>query len=513
MSEALDAGFRHYAGRRARYLDAMDPVQCQRQLLQGLIRHARASRFGQEHDFARIGTVRDFQQRVPLRDYESFWRQYWQAAFPRIRNQTWPDPIPWFALSSGTSSGRSKYLPLSRAMLRAQRRAALDTLVWHQQACPWARPLAGRSFLLGGSTDLQSLAPGVKAGDLSGIAAETMPWWSRPWVYPPKRLALLADWDEKLRALAKDSLRYDIRQLSGTPSWLLLLLEAVSALRGTPPPYPRLELLLHGGVPFAPYRPLFAPYLRDTRAELREVYAASEAFIASADDKPEAGLRLHLEHGAFYEFVPVRELGEERPQRHWLKDCVLDEDYALILSTAAGLWSYRIGDTVRILSRRPPRIAVVGRLQDYLSVFGEHLHPEELRAAIARAATEDGHPIVEWMVGARLDPAAPGRGRHLFLVESTIADASPTQRQTREEAMAHAIDRELQARNADYQEHRGLQLLAPRVLLLPPGSFARWLRRAGRLGGQNKIPRTVADPQRFAEILEIIGETSQTSDR
>jgi len=503
MSWPLDDFFRYYAEGRARYLDALDPVQSQGRLLQRLLHRGRATRFGVEHEFARIRSVEDFQSRVPLRDYEDFWQRYWQGAFPEIRHQSWPDPIPWFALSSGTSSGRSKYLPLSGAMLKAQRRAAMDTLVWHQRACPWARPLAGRSFLLGGSTDLKSLAPGVKAGDLSGIAAYTLPWWSRPFIYPPARLALLSDWEKKLRILAQDSLRYDIRQLSGTPSWLLLLLEAVASRRGAPP-YPHLELLIHGGVPFAPYRTLFAPYLAGTRAETREVYAASEAFVASADDTPEAGLRLHLEHGTFYEFVPLSELREERPQRHWLANCCVGEDYALAISTAAGLWSYLIGDTVRVLSRRPARILVLGRLHDYLSVFGEHLHPEELHAAVARAAAMEGQGIVEWMVGAELIPDAPGHGRHVFLLETASALLPAQARQARSMAMASAIDDELRARNADYAEHRSAQLEAPQVRLVPPGSFLHWLRQTGKLGGQNKVPRVVADPQRFAEIARIV---------
>ncbi|MCY0872322.1 MAG: GH3 auxin-responsive promoter family protein [Acidithiobacillus caldus] len=501
MTEVPDRFFRHYARRRARYLDALYPVQCQQHLLLHLIGQARACRFAEDHDFARIQSVRDFQSRVPLRDYESFWHSYWEPEFPRIQNQTWSGRIPFFALSSGTSSGRSKYLPLSWTMLRAQRRAALDTLVWHQRACPWARPMRGRFFFLGGSTDLRSLAPGIRAGDLSGIAAATLPRWARPFVYPPRRLALLGDWEAKLRILAADSPGHDIRRLAGTPSWLLLLLRAVAAQVGNPP-FPRLELLLHGGVPFAPYRPLFAPFLTGTRAELREVYAASEAFIASADGEPEAGLRLHLQHGAFFEFVPVAELGRERPRRHWLRDCVSGEDYALVLTTAAGLWSYLIGDVVRVLTRRPPRIHIVGRLQDYLSVFGEHLHPEELAAAVARAAATGGMPVAEWMVGPSFAEDRPGLGHHVFLLESAAPLPPSAELRPRLELMTKTLDEELRRRNADYDEHRALQLTPPELHVLAPGSFAHWLKTEGRLGGQNKVPRVVPDPQRFAQIWE-----------
>jgi hypothetical protein len=240
------------------------------------------------HGFNRIGRVADFQAQVPLRRYEDFWHDYWSPFFPHLAGATWPQPSPFLALSSGTSAGRSKYIPVTAGMARSNRRAALETLVYHLRNRPGSRVLAGRSFMLGGSTALKEEAPGVRSGDLSGIATAGVPHWARPWFFPTPDLALVADWERKIAALAPHSLEVGIRSISDTPSWMLMFFEHLAALRPHEPRqlarfYPYLALLVHGGVSFAPYRDRFAGWLEGSGAELREVYAASEGFIAVAD--------------------------------------------------------------------------------------------------------------------------------------------------------------------------------------------------------------------------------------
>ena len=212
---------------RLRRLTAQDPIRAQRQQLHELLVRARFTRFGREHDFGALDTVEKFQERVPLRGYEDFWKTYWQPRFPVLDNVTWPGRIPYFAVTSGTTSGVTKYIPCSRAMIRANHRAALDILVHHLANHPMTRVLAGRSFMLGGSTDLVDLAPGIQSGDLSGIMAKTVPWWARLRYYPPRHLETISDWQEKIAKLAPDSLEHDIRSISGTPSWLLLFIGSV----------------------------------------------------------------------------------------------------------------------------------------------------------------------------------------------------------------------------------------------------------------------------------------------
>ena len=466
---------RALATARVAQLRRLDPVVAQRRVLHRLLKRAAGTRFGQAHGFAGIGDVAAYQSAVPLRDYEAFWREWWQPHYPLLRDVSWPGLVPYFALSSGTTSGRTKYIPVTRAMVRANRRAGFDTLAWHFANHPGSHIFAGLAFMLGGSTALEQVAPGVRQGDLSGIAAAEIPRSLRRWSWPPAELALEADWDRKLAALARQTPASRVHVLTGTPSWLLMLLEQL-------PPLPQLELLVHGGVAWAPYRDRIAPFL-PAGCETREVYPASEGFIATADGAEGAGLRLNLDRGIFFEFVPVEELGQDRPTRHWVENVEIGQDYAVVLTTCAGLFSYVLGDTVRFVSTAPPRLLVTGRTSYMLSTFGEHLHGEEIEAALLSVAPG----VREYTVGPVF---AGSRGHHHWLVENEA------------EVDAAALDARLSALNADYAAHReGGQLLAPVVTRLPPGRFNAWMRAQGKLGGQHKVPRVIADPARFAQAL------------
>jgi hypothetical protein len=498
FSAVIDATplLRLYARRRLAQLARQDPIADQREQLRRLVRTARATRLGRDHGFGQISDVGEFQRQVPLRRYESFWREYWQKPFPRLVNATWPGLVPFFALSSGTSSGVTKHIPVSHAMLRANRRAALDTLCHHLQQRPDSTVLGGRSLFLGGTSALRTLARGVAAGDLSGIAAATVPWWARPRLFPPAPLVLMADWAEKMTVIAPRSLAANIRSISGTPSWLLLFFDRVAALRPASEPrlagwYPDLQLLIHGGVDFAPYRRRFRELLAGSSAETREVYPASEGFVAVADRGDGEGLRLLVDNGLFFEFVPVAELDRPNPARHWIATIEPGVDYAVVLTTCAGLWAYILGDTVSFIERRPPRLRVTGRLEYGLSAFGEHLIGEEIEYGVAAAAAAIEADVTDYVVSP-LFPDAPGeRGRHLFIVEFArpVADPSRLQR------FAAALDEALARRNADYRDHRAgdFGMAPPAVVAAPPGSFAAWMRWRGKFGGQHKVPRVILD--------------------
>ncbi|MHB8247840.1 MAG: GH3 family acyl-acid amido synthetase [Acidithiobacillus sp.] len=494
---------RLYAERRQRHLEQLDPAAAQAQELRQLIAQARRTRFGHDHHFEKINNVLDYQKRVPLRRYEDFLAEYWRLPFPVLTDVTWPGRIPFFALSSGTTTGATKTIPVSRAMVRANRRAALEVLVWHLASRPHGRPLAGKTLILGGSTALTRLATGVYSGDLSGIAAKTIPFWARPYTLPGTEIALLADWDEKLERIARTAIHEPIRVLSGTPSWLILLFERILALKGDKgPAFPELELLIHGGVAFAPYADRFADYLCATGAATREVYAASEGFIAVADRGPGEGLRLLPDNGIFFEFVPVEELSSPRPTRHWLGNLETGIPYAVVLSSNAGIWSDVIGDTVRFVDRHPPRLLVTGRLSYMMSAFGEHLTGEEIEQAVLEAAQKLEMQIIDFSMGAEF-PSGPGaKGRHIYIIECGRPPPAPETRQALAGRFSVHIDDTLMERNADYREHRrnDIQLDVPRVILVDPGTFADWLRGRGRLGGQNKVPRVINDQALFADL-------------
>lgn len=500
--------FRLYATWQLRRLDRLDPVTAQRRQLAELLARAKSTRFGRDHDFASLGTVEAYQQAVPVRRYESFWREYWQPDFPRVTDVTWPGTIPYFAVTSGTTTGVTKYIPCTTAMIRSNRRAGLDIIAFHLAARPQSRLCGGSNFMLGGSTALTELAPGIWAGDLSGIAGKTVPWWFRPVYFPPRHLETIIDWEEKIARLAPAALARDIRAIGGTPPWLLLFFDRVAELlpnrsRRLVDAFPRLDLFVHGGVNFAPYRAAFAERLAGSHAETREVYPASEGFIAGADRGDGEGLRLMVDNGLFFEFVPVEELDGERPTRHWLGTAELGVNYAILLTTCAGLWSYVIGDTVRFVSLDPPRLLVTGRTAYSLSAFGEHLIGEEIETAVADAAGEIGRPVTDYSVGAIYPDGATRTGGHLFIVEFEEGSLAASEVAT----FAASLDRRLAAFNDDYRVHRtgDFGMAPPRVHIVPAGTFAAWMKSRGRLGGQNKVPRVISDADLFAKLCAFAG--------
>ncbi len=480
-----------WAARRREALSRQDAVAVQRRTLARLLARAVDTGFGRAHDFRTIQSVQTYQRRVPLRTYEAFSRDWWQAAFPDVGGATWPGRIRYFANSSGTTQAATKRIPLSDAMLRANSRVALDVLAWHFAARPDSRILGGRNVFLGGTTALERLAPGVRAGDLSGIAAFETPIWARGRALPPAELARSTDWRAKMAGLAPLALDQRVASISGTASWMLLFFETAAGLR---PPgarlcdlFPALELIVHGGVGFAPYRERFAEWMQGSAAITREVYAASEGFIAVADREDGEGLRLVLDRGLFFEFVRPADLGSSDPERRWIGDAVLGQEYALVLTTNAGLWSYVIGDTVKLVSRDPPRLLITGRTSWSLSVAGEHLIGAELDEAASEAARRLGRNVVEYSVAPVPPDAHDARGGHLFAIELDGPADGP--------AFAQALDAALKRLNEDYAAHRGdgFGLRDPDVRLLPAGRFTRWMEQRGKLGAQNKVPRVVAD--------------------
>jgi hypothetical protein len=499
---------RLYARWRLARLATLDPATVQEVQLLRLVDRAKDTLFGRNHDFGRIHSVGEFQERVPLRRYDDFWDQYWSKPFPRLDNVTWPGTIPYFAVTSGTTRGVTKYIPCSREMCDANVRAAMDILVHHLDNRPRSRAIGGRGFMLGGSTDLKRQAPGVYSGDLSGIAVAEMPWWISPRYFPSKKLALIPDWDEKIEKIAPASLKVDIRSISGTPSWLLIFFDRLAEMRPELPHrlvsyYPNLELLIHGGVNFAPYQRQFDAWLEGSHAELREVYPASEGFIAIADRGPGEGMRALLDNGLFYEFVPLDELDKPNPTRHWIGNVETGVNYAIALSSNAGAWAYVIGDTVRFVDRAPPRMLVTGRTSYTLSAFGEHLIDEEVESSVSRAAEAIDAMVTDYSVGAVFPQEKGELGGHLFLVE--FAERLPETAQL--DAFTAALDAALAETNEDYAAHRaeGFGLNPPRVHALEPGTFAAWMKARGKLGGQHKVPRIITDQELFDNLRAFTG--------
>jgi len=495
IRRAVDSGFHLYAQRRVRQINRLDPAAVQRQTLLNLTATAAHTRFGTDHRFDAVRTVEDFQRQVPLRTYEDLWNAYLKDQYPVYENLTWPGRIPFLALTSGTTTGATKYIPVSAAMVRSNRKAAQTMIAAYLHSRPEARLFRGKLFFLGGSSDLASPAPGVAQGDLSGIASKTVGPMLRPYTFPPLDLALDPNWDRKLAGLVAHSLSEPITLVSGVSSCLVTLFQRLleaSSKSTVAEVWPTLELVVHGGVKFDPYRATFATLLGSTRIHLQESYPCSEGFIAFGD--PATGLlRLLLDHDIFFEFVPLGELGSSAPTRHWLGNVQTGVNYAIVVSTCAGMWAHVIGDTVRFESLSPPLLTFTGRTKYFLSAFGEHLISEEIEGAVAAAARTAGASVRDWHVGPVFHEPL---GHHLFVLEFVQAPGDIA-------AFRDVLDAELIARNAHYEWFRadGGGLPAPALTVAHPGGFDAWMRSRGKLGGQHKVPRMDSSGKLTAELL------------
>lgn len=480
------------AHRRVAELDAMDAARVQANSLLRMVRKARRTRFGADHDFRRIENVRDYQNRVPVREYEYFWSTYWKDAYPRLDDLTWPGFTPYYALSSGTTSGTTKYIPVTRDMVTSNAKAAFTTLSFFRHAHPGSRLLTGEFFFLGGCTDLRKQDDGSYAGDLSGIAAREVTDALRPYTFPPYDLSTLSDWEVKVQKLAEAGAARPITALSGVPSWMLILFDRLKKVTGKSTIaeiWPELRLVIHGGTKFDSYRDLFKKEIASDDVHFCEVYPCSEGFVATEDPRHNL-LRLVPDHDVVFEFIPCEDLdakGQVKPQaaRHLVGDVELGVRYAVAITSCAGVWSYLVGDTVIFESKTPPLIRFAGRTKNFLSAFGEHLIEEEVEKAVAFAAAESSVLTTDFHVGPVFPSTPTAPGHHLYLIE--FRDAPPADLSM----FAKILDAKLIELNEDYAAHRvgDLTMLAPSVQVVPAGGFAAWMKSRGKYGGQNKVPR------------------------
>jgi hypothetical protein len=506
------------ANRRLKTLARMDPVQAQARVLLRMVRYAASTRFGRDHDFASVTSVKDFQERVPIRQFEQFWDEYWKPTWPLLDDVSWPGRIPFFAMTSGTTTGRTKYIPVTRAIIKDNERTGFDLMTYHLAARPRSRPLAGKSFILGGSTALEEVAPGIFAGDVSGINTKLTPSWVKRNIFPPAAQALISNWDEKLEVFSRLALTQRVTMMSGMCNWVLFMLDRIRELKrqaGTlgGPTFPELQLLIHGGVPLDIYRDRLRPHLEGAPTEMRELYPTSEGFIACADRGPGEGLRMMCDNRLFLEFVPMSELGSERPTRHWVANIEPNVDYALVLSNCAGLWSYLLGDVVRFVDTRPPRLLILGRIAQKLNPFGEHLITAELEEAVQAAAAEVGIVLTEFTVGPVLPERSGDPGHHVYLVET--ASTLPSSDPTLTERFWKKLDRVLRETNYDYDGHRqgDSAIGPPRIRWVAPGTFEGWMRAKGKMGRQHKVPHVISKPEQFAQMLGELGMEAECTDK
>ena len=507
------------SARTARRLRRTDPGHAaQGNAFQHLVSRLAATKAGRAAGIEAGLPYATFCARVAPRTYESI-APYVERMKNGEADVLWPGRCAYFAVSSGTTAGPTKYLPVTREMLAHFRQAGLDSLLYYTARVGRTDVLRGRHLFLGGSTVLTRIEAGKAdspcAGDLSGIAALNLPRWAEKHFYEPgAQIAQMSDWPAKIEAIAERTWQRDITLIAGIPSWILILAEAVRHRAGSggisAPPlktiWPHLECLVHGGVPIA-------PFVDELRAALgapvnfHEVYPASEGFIAAQDADATAGLRLMTDAGLHFEFLPLTVFDEHNlanlgPRAVPLEGVETGVDYALLLTTPAGLFRYVVGDVVRFVSTDVPRLIYVGRTRLQLSAFGEHVIEKELTDTLLLVCQRHGWTIVNFHVAPVFASTLTGqmRGRHEWWIELKV----PTTETPTANIISPELDLELMRRNDDYAAKRkGRGLEAPAVRLVMPGVFEQWMKRNGRWGGQHKMPRCRSDREVADQLAEL----------
>lgn len=461
---------------------------------------------------------RDFRAQVPCRAYEDFTSQIERCLRGEV-DVLWPGRCAHFAVSSGTTAGKTKYLPVTDAMLRHFRRTGLESLLLFAERTGKHRIFGGKHLFLGGSTALEPVTrpagvPAAWSGDLSGITALKMPAWAERFLYEPgKEIAQVPDWPTKIDLIAERTLGRDIRVIAGIPSWLLVFAEALlkrnraagRSAASVKAVWPNLDCIIHGGVPLGPFeRELNESFGDDL--DFHEVFPASEGFIAAQDAEKGAGLRLFTDAGIFYEFIPIDDYTPDNVGSCSHKAISLEEvrtgvDYVLVMSTPAGLVRYVIGDLVRFLDTQTPRLVYAGRTRLQLSAFGEHVIERELTEALVRVCNRYNVSISTFHVAPVFPNESSGlsRGCHEWWL------ASASKPETHHVAFGESLDAELRALNDDYDAKRkGGGLTAPQIRFVHPSLFESWMKGLGKWGGQHKMPRCRSDRQIADQLLALL---------
>ncbi len=481
-----------WAARRAKAIRKahQDPVGSQHRTLKRLIHTAMRTQFGKDHGFPVINGVRDFRARVPVRDYEAA-AEYFLAIRRGVADVSWPGKPIYLAKTSGTVSG-AKYIPISKESIQFQLLGARDALMMYIASSGNSSFLDGNMMFLSGSPVLETNEWGMQVGRLSGIVNHYIPAYLKRNQVPTYKTNCIEVWEEKIDKVLEETLRSDLRLISGIPPWVQMFFERLKEKTGKNPlqQWPNLSVFVQGGVDFSPYAPVFKKFF-EGKLNILEVFPASEGFFAFQDTLDNQGLLLNLDYGIYYEFIPIEEYGNPDARRLGIEDVELEQQYALIVSTNAGLWAYDIGDTVKFVSKNPHRIKVTGRVKHFISAFGEHVISEEVNKSMVTACQMHQVEVTEFTVAPMVLPGE-GQSFHEWFIEFDRFPADLA-------AFATTLDDQLRTHNSYYDDLRAGEMLKPAVIrLLKRNATRDYMRSQGKLGGQNKFPhlsnnRKIAD--------------------
>jgi hypothetical protein len=475
------------------------PVDSQREVFQNLITAGQYTEFGRKNNFNNIFSIRDFKNGVPIQQYEDL-KPYIERIMQGEQNILWNSPIFWFAKSSGTTSDKSKFIPISEESLEdCHYKAAKDILTMYYQFNPDSTLLTGKGLVLGGSHNINPMNKTAQYGDLSAVLLQNSPFWGHWLRTPGLSIALMDEWQSKMEKMAQQTITENVTSISGVPTWTLVLFKRILEITGKKTIaeiWPSLELYMHGGVSFTPYREQFSQIIGKPIHYL-ETYNASEGFFAAQEVPGDDGMLLFTDHGIFMEFMPLNEKDKENPETLSLQEVDLNTQYALVISTNGGLWRYLLGDTIRFVSKDPYKVVITGRIKHFMNAFGEEVIVDNSDQAISLACKKTG-AIVNDYTAAPIYFSGEVNGTHEWLIEFEKEPGNLDQ-------FTLEMDAALQSVNSDYEakRYRDLALRMPVVHAMPKGTFTDWLQYKGKLGGQNKVPRLSNERTYVNAILEM----------
>lgn len=476
------------------------PYDVQSEWLKKLVNTARDTQWGKKHHYHEINNINDFRARVPVSDYEGI-KPYIDRLRKGEQNVLWPSDIKWFAKSSGTTNDKSKFIPVSSESLEeCHFKGGKDLLSIYCNNNPNTEIFDGKALGLGGSHQISDYNNESMYGDLSAIIIQNLPWWFELMRTPNLAIALMDEWESKIEKMAEVTMNENVTSISGVPSWTLLLLQRIlqkSGKKNILEVWPALELFTHGGVNFAPYREQFRKLIPANKMNYLETYNASEGFFGIQDRNLSDEMLLMLDYGVFYEFIPSDDFNKESPKTLTLEEVEAGKNYALVISTNAGLWRYKIGDTICFTSLNPHRIRVTGRTKNFINACGEELIVDNAERALSIACEKSGALLKEF-TAAPVYSSENQAAAHEWLIEFEKEPDNIAY-------FTEILDNALKSLNSDYEAKRyhNLILRLPMVKSLPEGTFYKWMKARNKLGGQHKVPRLANDRHYVDEILNL----------
>ncbi|GGZ18585.1 hypothetical protein GCM10007049_08520 [Echinicola pacifica] len=481
-----------------------NPIEVQQETFFDLIKTARKTQFGKKYGFSDVRSLADFARQVPVHTYEEM-QPYIEQTMKGEQNVIWPTDINWFSKSSGTTGSRSKFIPVSSESLEdCHFKGGKDMLSLYVNNYPDSKLFTGKSLAIGGSSEVNTLDINKNSqyGDISAVIMRNLPVWAQLARTPSLETALMSEWEEKIEKMARETMHENVVTISGVPTWTIVLLQRIMEITNSKnilEVWPNLEVFFHGAVAFGPYRRLFEEIIPSSSMHYMETYNASEGFFGIQDQKDSDELLLMLDYGIYYEFIPMEDWDSDDPKVIPLQEVELDKNYAVVISTNGGLWRYKIGDTVKFTSLTPYRIKITGRTKHFINAFGEEVIVENAEKAIEIAAEATDAIVVNFTAAPVYFEGADSKGAHEWIIEFS-------KQPNDEQAFTGKLDAALREINSDYdaKRYKDMALDRPRIHFAHQGTFEKWMKCRGKLGGQNKVPRLANNRDYIDALLEIL---------